>query len=92
MKNVTKKVFYEHMSKKLNTKYKDSSGYDILLDAIDMASNNDKIFMDLVELTLMSKTDRLIYRNDLACNGKELTPSQVNEYLTIIEYALEYIT
>lgn len=91
MKNPTKKAFYEHMSKKLNTKYKDEDGYIVLLDIIEVASSNDRIFMDLAELTLMNKTDRLIYRNELACDGKELTPLQVDEYLAIVEYALEYI-
>lgn len=91
MKRPTKKAFYEHMSKRFNTKYKDEDGYLTLLDVIQAASKDDKIFMDLAELTLMSKTDRLIYRNALACQGKELTPLQVNEYLAIVEYGLEYI-
>ena len=91
MHKPTKKAFYEHMSKRFNTKYKSEEGYITLLDVIQAASNDDNVFMDLAELTLMSKTDRLIYRNTLACQGKELTPLQVNEYLAIVEYGLEYI-
>lgn len=91
MKKPTKKAFYEHMSKRFNTKYKSEEAYITLLDVIQSASQDDKIFMDLAELTLMNKTDRLIYRNALACEGKELTPLQVNEYLAIVEYGLEYI-
>ena len=32
MKRPTKKAFYEHMSEKLNRKYKDNNGYMDLLD------------------------------------------------------------
>jgi hypothetical protein len=64
----------------------------ILLDVIQRANKSEKTFMDLAELTLMSKTDRLIYRNTLACQGKEFTPSQIDEYLYIVEYGLEYVT
>lgn len=91
MKRPTKKAFYEHMSKRFNTKYKSADAYVTLLDVIDSASGDDKIFMDLAELTLMNKVDRLIYRNALACEGKELTPVQINEYLAIVEYGLEHI-
>jgi hypothetical protein len=91
MKRPTKKAFYEHMSKRFNTKYRSEEAYLTLLDVIQSASKDDTVFMDLAELTLMSRTDRLIYRNALACEGKELTPLQVNEYLAIVEYGLEYI-
>jgi hypothetical protein len=91
MKNPTQKSFYEHMSKKLNTKYKDKDGYLMLLDIIDTASSDNDIFMDLAELTLMNKRERLVYRTKLACTGKEFTPSQLDQYLTIVEYALEHI-
>lgn len=92
MKKPTKKSFYAHMSKRFNTKYKDEEGYATLLEVIEAASGDDKVFMDLAELTLMNKTDRLIYRNFLACSGKEFTPHQINEYLAIVEYGLEYVT
>ena len=90
MKRPTKKSFYEYMSTRFNTKYKDPDGYLTLLDVIQSATNDDDVFMDLAELTLMTKTDRLIYRNALACEGKELTPYQVDVYLAIVEYGLEY--
>lgn len=92
MKKPTKKAFYEYMSLRFNTKYKDSDGYLTLLDVIQEANQSDQTFMDLVELTLMNKTDRLIYRNALACSGQELTPIQVDEYLAIIEFGLEYVS
>ena len=92
MKRPTKKAFYEYMSLRFNTKYKDPGGYLTLLDIIQSADNSEEVFMDLAELTLMTKTDRLIYRNAMACNGVELTPYQVDEYLAIVEYGLEYVS
>ena len=92
MKRPTKKAFYEYMSERLNTKYKSSEGYLDLLDIITVADKSEESYMDLAELTLMSKTDRLIYRNLMACQGKEMTPKQVDEYLIIVEYALEYVS
>ena len=91
MKKPTKKSFYEYMSLKFNRKYRDSDGYLTLIDVIQEAQDESK-FMDLAELTLMSKADRLIYRNAMANLLIELTPAQVDEYLAIVEYGLEYIT
>ena len=81
MKKPTKKAFYEYMSLKMDTKYKEQEGYEILLDVILTAESSESSFMDLVELTLMNKTDRLIYRNQQACAGTEMTPKQVEEAL-----------
>ncbi len=91
-KRPTKKSFYEYMSEKLNKKnYKNTEMYDTLLDVIQDASSDDSRLMELAELTLMNKTDRLIYRNKMACLGIEMTPLQVDEYLATVEYGLEYI-
>ena len=92
MKRPTKKAFYEYMSLRFKTKYKDSEGYDSLLDIIQQADKSEAKFMDLAELTLMNKTDRLIYRNVMACAGVEMTPLQVDQYLAIVEYGLEYVS
>ncbi len=92
MKKPTKKAFYEYMSLKMDTKYKEQEGYEILLDVILTAESSESSFMDLVELTLMNKTDRLIYRNQQACAGTEMTPKQVDEYLSIVEFGLEYVS
>jgi hypothetical protein len=92
MKKPTKKSFYEYMSLRFKTKYKDPDGYLTLLDVIQEADNSNEKFMDLAELTLMNKTDRLIYRNAMACIGIEMTPLQVDEYLAIVEYGLEYVS
>jgi hypothetical protein len=90
-KRPTKKSFYEYMSLRFNRKYRSSDSYDVLLEIIAEAKEESN-FMDLAELTLMTKTDRLIYRNRLACEGEELTPTQVDEYLATIEYALEFVS
>ena len=92
VKRPTKKAFYEFMSKRFKEKYKDNQGYLTLLDVIQEADKSDESFMDLVELTMMNHTDRLIFRNKQACLGIEMTPAQVNEYISIVEYALEYVS
>ena len=93
MKRPTKKAFYEYMSDRFDRKFtsKDGNLYLDLLDVITEASGDDSRLMELAELTLMNKTDRLIYRNMMACGGVELTPQQVDEYLATVEYGLEYI-
>ncbi len=92
MKRPTKKAFYQYMSERFNTKWKKNEGYNTLLDVIQTAVGSDESFMDLAELTLMSKSDKLIYRNAMACGGTEMTPMQVDEYLAIVEYGLEYVS
>jgi len=92
MKRPTKKSFYEYMSKRFKIKYKCTDGYNALLDVILAADKSQESFMDLAELTLMTKSDRLIYRNAMAEGGTEMTPKQVDQYLAIVEYGLEYVS
>ena len=92
MKRPTKKSFYEYMSMRFNCKFKSNQAYLTLLDVIQEADKSEKSFMDLAELTLMNKTDRLIYRNRMACDGIEMTPLQVEQHLSIVEYGLEYVS
>ena len=80
------------MSKMFKEKYKDNQGYLTLLDLIQEADKSDEAFLDLVEITMMNHNDRLIFRNKQACLGIEMTPAQVNEYISIVEYALEYVS
>ncbi len=87
----TKKSFYEYMSTRFNRNYKDAETYEALLEIIADARDESN-FMDLAELTLMNRTDRLIYRNKRACEGTEMTPAQVDEYLATVEFALEFVT
>lgn len=90
-KRPTKKAFFEYMSLKYDNKFKDQTAYDVLLDIIQEASKSDAHMMALAELTLMNKTDRLIYRNKMACAGVEMTPIQVDQHLAIVEFALEWV-
>jgi len=90
-KRPTKKAFYEYMSLRHKRKYKDDEGYMTLLDIVSRASRDDAVMLEMAELTLMTKADRMIYRNAMAIGGIEMTPTQVDEYISIIEYGLEYI-
>ena len=87
----TKKQFYTYMTEKCGYKYNNEDGYILLLESLDKASKSDNKCKELVELVLMNKTDRLIFRYKLAESGKEFTPSQIDEYLAIVEYALEHL-
>ncbi len=90
MSKVTKKDFFAHMSTIYKEKYKDNDGYNILIEIIEAASDSE-IYDELYSLTKMDKADRLLYRYQLSVNGKEMTPRQVDQYITIITYALEHI-
>lgn len=91
----SKTEFYKHMEIRHKKDFKGralrNKLYLKLLDTIDDASKSDKALTALANMTLMSKTDRLIYRNDMAERGIELTPIQVDLQITTIEYALEYV-
>ena len=65
--------------------------YLCLLDIIKEASSGEQKLMKLVKTTLKTKKDRLLLRYTFACNGKELTPIQLDQYISIIEYGLEYV-
>jgi|688.fasta_scaffold337158_1 hypothetical protein len=88
MSKVTKKEFFDHMSSIYGEKYNDVKAYKVLLEIIDR-SDDDKFLAEIYEITTMNEKQRLIYRNELACLGKEYTPTQIDQYITLIEYALE---
>lgn len=83
---VNKRDFFAHMSEVYDEDYKDDDTYKTL-KSIMRTTDNSKI-TELRELILMNKKERLAYRRALAANGKELTPRQVDQYITMIEYAL----
>ena len=87
-KRPTKKAFYEYMSLKYKRKYKDEEGYMTLLDIVSRASKDDAVMLEMADLTLMSKRERVIYRNAMAIGGIEMTPTQVDEYIIVLELAL----
>ena len=99
MKRPTKKSLYEYISKKHDIKYKDPKGFDELKSALSILEigNQDEIdesfrvFIFNIMLINMDKEHRLLFRYRLATNGRELTPSQVDIHISIMEYALKYI-
>lgn len=83
---VTKQQFYDHMI--------DLYGEDIEKNLYPtfkkmMKITNKSAIRELQELITMDKKHRLAYRFALAANGKEYTPIQIDQYLSMIEYALE---
>jgi hypothetical protein len=90
MSKVTKKDFFDYMSSIYGEKYNDAKAYKILLEIIER-SDDDKFLAELYDITQMTKRQKLIYRNELACMGKEYTPTQIDQYISLIEYALEHL-
>lgn len=85
---ITKQEFFLHMSELFEEDYKDLEGYKTYKE-ISSLRNKSQI-KEMRELTQMDRTKRLAYRHALAANGKELTPRQLDQYLSIIEYALDH--
>lgn len=84
---VTKKEFFSYMSAMYNEDYQDEELYQAFKTIVKL--NNKSQIKELKDLTTMDKADRLLYRYSLASNGKELTPLQVDQYISMIELALE---
>ncbi len=83
---VTKREFFDYMSEIYDEKYKNEEAYK-LFKSITVMKDKNKL-NELHDITLMTKQQRLQYRYILATNGKELTPHQVDQYITTIDYAL----
>lgn len=90
MSKITKKDFFDHMSELYHEKYNDANAYKILLDIIERA-NDEKFLVELLDITTMTKREKLVYRYELAVQGKEFTPRQIDQYISLIEYALEHL-
>lgn len=84
---VNKKDFFAHMSEIYGEEYSDNDTYKTLRSI--MKIKDDKQIEELRYLTVMDHNQRLAYRYALAANGKELTPRQVDQYLSMVEYALD---
>jgi hypothetical protein len=82
----TKREFFDYMSEIYDEKYKNEESYR-LFKSITAMNDKNKL-NELHDITLMTKQQRLQYRYALAINGKELTPHQVDQYITTIDYAL----
>jgi hypothetical protein len=83
---VNKREFFAHMSEVYEEDYKDDDTYKTLRRIIRV--KDDEKLQELKNITTMNKRERLAYRHAMAANGKELTPRQVDQYITMIEYAL----
>lgn len=83
---VNKREFFAHMSEIYDEDYKDDDTYKTLKRIIRV--KDEEKLQELKNITVMDKRQRLAYRHAMAANGKELTPRQVDQYITMIEYAL----
>jgi len=83
---INKREFFSYMSSLYEEDYNDDDTYKTLKSI--MRTTDNKKISELRELILMNKRERLAYRHALAANGKELTPKQVDQYISMIEYAL----
>ena len=83
---ITKREFFQYMSTIYDESYKDDETYKVFLSILECTDKSQ--LNQLHDLTLMTRGQRLQYRYILACNGKELTPNQVDQYITTIDYAL----
>lgn len=84
----TKSEFFIEMSKLFEEDYDDSEGYKTYKEILTL--KNKSQLKEMKNLIHMDHDKRLLYRHALAANGKELTPRQLDQYLTIIEYALNH--
>lgn len=74
------------MSELYDEEYNDIDSYKVLKSIIKTKDSNR--IEELKNLVLMDHKERLLYRHSLASNGKEFTPKQVDQYISIVEYAL----
>lgn len=83
---VTKKEFTDYMVEL----YGDDNDYSDLYKSFKtfVKVKDQGQIRELRDLTSMDKRRRLVYRHALAANGREYTPSQLDQYLSTIEYAL----
>lgn len=90
MANISKRDFFKYMSALYEEKYKDNEAYDILVDIIKRA-DDPKFLNKIRELAEMNSRERLQYRYSMAVQGKEFTPTQIDQYISLIKYALKHI-
>ena len=83
---ITKQEFFLRMSELFEEEYNDTEGYRTFKEISNL--KNKSQIKEMRDLIQMDKATRLMYRHALAANGKELTPKQLDQYLSIIEYAL----
>ena len=62
--------------------------YDTYIDLIQQLDENDSSLEYMVRMVSMNSEERLQWRMCLAEEGIEMTPSQVDEYVVILELAI----
>ena len=62
--------------------------YDVYLDLIKQMKDNDDATEHMGQMISMNSPERLRWRMCLSEEGIEMTPSQVDEYIVILELAL----
>jgi hypothetical protein len=65
-----------------------NDAYDTYLDLIKQIDKNDSSVEHMARMIGMDREERLQWRMCLAEEGIEMTPSQVDEYVVILELAL----
>lgn len=86
---INKREFFAHMSQLYDEDYNDDDVYRTLKKIVKI--KDEENIQELRNLTSLDRKGRLLYRYSLASNGKELTPTQVDQYITMIEYALSHM-
>lgn len=86
---VNKREFFQYMSELYDEDYRDDDTYKVLKSILKIKDKN--YISELKDLTVMNKRERLAYRHALAANGKELTPRQVDQYLSMVDFALSHM-
>lgn len=82
---ITKKEFTDYMTEMYGTE--DYTDLYKTFKTFAKLTDNEQI-SELRSLVKMDKRKRLIYRHAMAAHGKELTPTQLDQYISTIEYAL----
>ena len=62
--------------------------YETYLDLVNQVEHTDTAEKHMNQMISMDKNERLRWRMCLAEEGIEMTPSQVDEYIVILELAL----
>ena len=65
-----------------------NDAYDTYLDLVKQIDKNDSSVEHMARMIGMDRKERLRWRMCLAEEGIEMTPSQVDEYVVILEMAL----
>ncbi|MFM9151716.1 MAG: hypothetical protein ACKOPU_05525 [Candidatus Planktophila sp.] len=84
---LSKREFFLYMSTVYEENYHDEDSYKVFKQIVKMTDQDQ--LLELKEITVLNKKQRMAYRHALAANGKELTPRQLDQYISMVELALE---